>query len=100
MSAIMMFLLVLALYRLHTIDELKKEYNEKIEHYKKIAEELERRINMQEITKQCENEDIAKELLLKTKYKTAEEQSSKRELLNGILEKRKNLYIYPEQVNA
>ena len=48
---------------------------------------------MQELTRQCENEDIAKEKLLATVNMSAEAQESKLTLLNGILEQRKNLYV-------
>ena len=51
---------------------------------------------MKELTRQCENEDIAKGLLLATKDKTKEEQYLKIGLLEGILNQRKNLYIYPQ----
>lgn len=53
---------------------------------------------MQELTRQCENEDIAKELLLRAKDNSDE--ISKRDLLNGVLNKRKNLYIDPCKANV
>lgn len=95
MCAIMMFLLILYLYRMFDIHKLESEWKE--EHHKEMIdliekiEEYERRDNMQELTKQCENEDIAKELLLRAKDNSDE--ISKRDLLEGILEQRKNLYV-------
>ncbi|MDE5831138.1 MAG: hypothetical protein K2H53_05975 [Clostridia bacterium] len=97
MCAIILFLLNLILYRYYTYDRLKAEW--KAEHeretqkLKETIEEYERRENMRELMKQCENEDIAKRLLLATKDKSEKAQESKRDLLDGILSKRKNLYV-------
>lgn len=45
---------------------------------------------------QCEVEDVFKSLLYEAHDKTEEIQEIRRNYLNKILEKRKNLYIYPE----
>ena len=104
MCVIMMYLLVLYLYRCRTYEVLKaeweKEHEKELQECFKIIEKYEREENKMELMKQFENEDMAKELLFATKDKTAKEQELKVDLLNGILEKRENLYIYPEKANV
>ena len=56
--------------------------------------------NMKRLNQQCENEDIAKEILYYAKDKEYFEIEERRKFLNYRLEQRKKLYIYPEQVNV
>lgn len=56
--------------------------------------------NMKRLEQQFDNEDIAKDLLLCAKDKEDFEIEERRKFLNRRLEQRKNLYIYPEQVNV
>lgn len=56
--------------------------------------------NLKRLEQQCENEDIAKEILLYAKDNTEDEQIERQKFLNKRIEQRKNLYIYPEQVDA
>ncbi len=56
--------------------------------------------NQKRLEQQCENEDLAKQILLFAKDKNENEQNERRKFLNKRIEQRKNLYIYPEQVNA
>ncbi len=68
------------------------EENEEINAFKKS--------NQLVLRCQCEVEDVFKELLYQAHDKTEEIQEIRRNYLNKILEKRKNLYIYPEKVNV
>lgn len=56
--------------------------------------------NQKRLEQQCENEDMAKEILLYAKDNTEDEQRERQKFLNKRIEQRKNLYIYPEQVNV
>lgn len=56
--------------------------------------------NQKRLEQQCENEDMAKEILLYAKDNTEDEQNERQRFLNKRIEQRKNLYIYPEQVNV
>lgn len=56
--------------------------------------------NFKRLEQQCENEDLAKEILFYAKDRTEEEQEERRKFLNKRLQNRKNLYIYPGKVNA
>ena len=49
---------------------------------------------------QCENEDMAKQLLFYVRDKSEEIQEERRRFLNKRLKNEENLYIYPEQVNV
>jgi len=68
--------------------------------------------NKKRLEQQCENEDLAKEILFYSTDKPPEkkknrtlfvpesesQQNERRKFLNKRIEQRKNLYIYPEQV--
>lgn len=56
--------------------------------------------NPKRLEQQCENEDLAKQILLFSKDKSEDEQNERRKFLNKRIEQRNCLYIYPEQVNA
>lgn len=56
--------------------------------------------NMKMLEQQFENEDLAKEILYYAKDKEEFEIQERRNFLNRRLEQRKNLYIYPQKVNA
>lgn len=56
--------------------------------------------NIRRLTQQCENEDIAKEILLYAKDKSEDDQNERRKFLNKRLKNRENLYIYREQANV
>lgn len=56
--------------------------------------------NQKRLEQQCENEDLAKQILLFSKDKSEDKQNERRKFLNRRIEKRKCLYIYPEQVNV
>lgn len=56
--------------------------------------------NNKRLEQQCENEDLAKEILFLSTNKTEDEQNERRKFLNKRLQQRENLYIYPEQVNV
>lgn len=56
--------------------------------------------NFKRLQQQFENEDIDKEILYFSKNNSLFEQNERRKFLNKRLENRKNLYIYPEQVNV
>lgn len=56
--------------------------------------------NNKRLAQQCENEDLAKEILFLSTNKTEDEQNERRKFLNKRLQQRENLYIYPEQVNV
>lgn len=59
-----------------------------------------RKCNQKRLEQQCENEDLAKQILLFSKDKNEYEQNERRKFLNKRIEQRNCLYIYPEQVNA
>lgn len=52
------------------------------------------------LTNQFVNEDYAKEILFNAKDLDEEQVEQRRNFLTQRLENRKNLYIYPEHVNA
>jgi len=54
--------------------------------------------NKKRLEQQCENEDLAKEILFYSTDKSESQQNERRKFLNKRIEQRKNLYIYPEQV--
>lgn len=56
--------------------------------------------NQKRLEQQCENEDLAKQILLFSKDRSKDEQNERRKFLNKRIEQRKNLYIYPEQVSV
>ena len=56
--------------------------------------------NKKRLEQQCENEDLAKEILFYSTDKSESEQNKRRKFLNKRIKQRKNLYIYPEQVNV
>lgn len=58
------------------------------------------RCNQKRLEQQCENEDLAKQILLFSKDRSKDEQNERRKFLNKRIEQRKNLYIYPEQVSV
>lgn len=62
--------------------------------------EILHKCNMKRLEQQFENEDLAKEILYYSKDKTEEQQQERRKFLNKRIEQRKNLYIYPRQVNV
>lgn len=59
-----------------------------------------KKCNLKRLQQQFESEDLDKEILLYAKDKPEFEQEERRKFLNKRLENRKNLYIYPEQVNV
>ena len=65
----------------------------------RISKMLHKR-NKKRLEQQCENEDLAKEILFYSTYKSESEQNKRRKFLNKRIKQRKNLYIYPEQVNV
>lgn len=62
--------------------------------------EILHKCNMKRLEQQFENEDLAKEILYYSKDKTEEQQQERRKFLDKRIEQRKNLYIYPRQVNV
>lgn len=56
--------------------------------------------NNKRLEQQCENEDMAKSLLLYAKDKEEFEIEERRKFLNRRLKERNNLYIYPAKVNV
>lgn len=56
--------------------------------------------NLKRLGQQCENEDLAKEILFYSVNNTEDQQEQRRKFLNKRLENRKNLYIYPAKSNA
>lgn len=65
----------------------------------RISKMLHKR-NKKRLEQQCENEDLAKEILFYSTDKSESEQNKRRKFLNKRIKQRKNLYIYPEQVNV
>ncbi len=66
---------------------------------KRIIKKL-KNLNKNRLKQQCENEDLAKEILYYSKYTNEDEQNKRQKFLNKRIERRKNLYIYPEQVSV
>lgn len=56
--------------------------------------------NIKRLEQHFDNEDTAKYLLLCARDKEKFEVEERRKFLNRRLEQRKNLYIYPQKVNA
>lgn len=65
-----------------------------------MKEKLIQKMGKNFLLSQFELEDLAKEELYYSKNKSEKEQKQKMFNLSKIIEKRKNLYIFPEQANV
>ena len=93
---ILAIFMLLTFLQMKHIENIERKERKMIEKYNNILKEC----NLKRLEKQCEEEDLAKEILFYSTDKSEEEQNERQKFLNRKLEQRKNLYIYPEKVNV